>query len=102
MKLHTFDSKLFVTHSHDFTILGPCRDLKAVRQRCALDCKRVVSNDRIGAGQVFENANARVRDGRGFAVHDFLRANDVAAKGCTYALMAEAYTQYWQLASEML
>ena len=63
MKLHALNRKRFVTHAHDFTIVGPCRDFKAVRQRGALDRERVITNDRIRAGQILEYANARVGDG---------------------------------------
>ena len=101
VKLHAFNVQTGVFDTHDFAVIGPGRDLQAGRASGALDRQRVVAVDRELPRQAFKHALLRGADDRGLAVHELLRANDVAAKCRANRLMAQADTQNRQLASRI-
>src|SRR5690606_34332200 len=73
----------------------------AVGQGAAIYRKRVVARDGVRRGQARKYIAAGVRDGGGLPVHDGAGPYDVATVGGAYGLMAQANTQYRQLAAKM-
>ncbi|MNN56461.1 hypothetical protein D3C81_1713950 [compost metagenome] len=102
VELHTLDVKVLVAYAHDFAVIGPCGDFQAIRQRCALDCQRVITDHCIWRWQILEHADAGMRDLRSLAVHDLLRTHHLAAECRAYCLMSEADAEDRQLACKLL
>jgi len=94
MKLHTFDWKMLVAHTHDFAIIGPGGDFQALRQTCAFDHQRVIARGLERTWQIAKNSLLCVLDVRSLAVHQSLGVHDPAAKGLADALVAEAHAEY--------
>ncbi len=91
MELDAPDGELFVAEAHDFAFgFGFGGDLEGVGQRVAFDEERVVAGGGEGVGHAFEEVAAIVVDGRGFAVHEAVGADDVAAEDVAHTLVAEA------------
>src|SRR5262245_64007385 len=80
VELNTLDWHLAVSESHDFAVFGPRGDLEVAGQGLPLDRERVVAGCRERRRQPPEDALPRVMDRRGFAVHQRLRVNDLAAE----------------------
>ena len=102
MKLHPLHRQRFMPHTHDFTILRPCGDGEHFGVRRLFNRQRVVAIDRELRRQIGEHTFLRGLDNAGFAVHQLLRANDVAAECRTYGLVTEAYPEDRQLAGKVL
>ena len=102
VKLHALDIVFPVAHAHDFAVVRPRRHFQAGRQRGAFDRQRVVADHCEGAGDVLEDAHARMRDEGSLAMHDLLGADDFTAKCFADGLVAKADAQYRLLAGEVL
>lgn len=102
MELYAFDGVVFVAHAHDFLVFCPRGDFKTVGQAGAFDDEAVVAGAGYGIGQAYEDALVVVKNGGGFAVHQGLGADDVAAEGFANALVAKAYAEYGQFARKVL
>jgi hypothetical protein len=102
VELHALDRQLLVAHAHDLAVLGPGSDLQHLGAARALDGQRVVAVHRELRGQPSEHALLRGGDDAGLAVHELLRANDLAAKGRTNALVPQTHAQDGQLAGKVL
>ncbi len=91
MELDAPDGVLFVAEAHDLAFgFGFGGDLEGVGQRVAFDEERVVAGGGEGIGHAFEKVAAIVIDGRGFAVHEAVGADDFAAEDVAHTLVAEA------------
>src|SRR5690606_3620943 len=80
VELHALDAQLAMAQAHDLAVVGPRGDLEAVGQRLALDRQRVVADRGERVGQPAKDADPRVVDRRGLAVHHLLRAHHLAAE----------------------
>ena len=79
MELDAVDGMRFVLEAHDLAFFGPGGDVEAIGQRLALHDQRVVAGRLEGVGYASKDAFAGVVDGRGFAVHQAIGADDLAA-----------------------
>ena len=107
VKLHAFNIKLAVTQPHDrllgaAVVLGPGSDPEAIRQRVCVDHETVITGSSEWAGQIFEHAFTRMINGAGFAVHHFLRADNLTPKNGANALLSQTNTKYRHFAGEVL
>ena len=90
-----------MAHTHDFAVVGPGRHLKFRRARRALDGQRMVAIHGEPFRQPGEYARSRSVNDRGLAMHQSLRAYDLAAQRSANALVPETNAQDRQLADEM-
>src|SRR5512136_336640 len=81
VKLHALEGIVAVAKPHDFAFFRFCAHLEEGRERIPLHEQRVVSPRRERVGQALEDGPAVVEDGRGLAVHESLRADDLGAEG---------------------
>jgi hypothetical protein len=102
VELHAFNRQRLVAHAHDFAVLRPGRHFQHLGAGGALDGQRVVAVDRELFRQPGKHALLRGGDDAGLAVHQLLRADDVAAKRRANALVAQAHAQDGQLAGKVL
>lgn len=75
---------------HDFLIGRPGADAQAGWYRFALDDQRVVTRRFEGITKSTKNAGTMVVDFTDLSMHQFFRSNNLAAKGFTDRLVAEA------------
>ena len=99
MELHALDGQAAMTQAHDdgAASLAGAVGFRSARGDGEFSGKRIFRDDEgvvAGAGersgQAGEDALAVVRDGAGFAVHEVLGADDLAAEGLADGLVAEA------------
>ena len=102
MELHTLDTEFAMAQAHDDAVGGFGGDFQVARKRFAVDDERMVARGGKWFWEIFENPAAIVLDFAGFAVHQFLRADDPAAEGRADSLMAQAHSENWNLAGKAL
>ena len=91
VELDAPDGVLFVADAHDFAFgFGFGGDLEGVGHGVAFDEERMIAGGVEGVGHAGEEVVAVVVDGRGFAVHEAVGADDFAAEDVAHALVAEA------------
>ena len=88
MELHTLDQLFFVTQAHDGAVFQPSGDFKALRQGFFFDDQGMITGGKEGRGQATEHAFAVVMDMAHLAMHDFMAADNHAAKCLANGLMA--------------
>jgi len=93
VELDAVDWGFLLGDAHDFAFFGPSGDFEAIGQGLAFDDERVISGGLEGTGFVGEDALALVEDGRGFAVHWTIRADDSAAIDLADGSVAEAHSE---------
>ena len=93
MELDAVDGMLFVAQTHDLVFGGPGGDFQTIRQGLAFDDEGVVAGGLERAGESGEDAAVVVEDRRGFAVHEAIGTDNIAAVNLTNRLMAEADTE---------
>lgn len=99
MELDTFYGQSAVTQAHDdVACFVACAggDLQLIGQTLCADDERVVACAGDFVRYTLEDRLAIVFDKAGLAVHQFWRADDVAAEGCADGLVAEANAQNWR------
>ena len=98
VELHALDGQRAMAQAHDdggssfagAVDLGSAGgDGERVRKRIFGDDERVIAGAGERRGQRFEDALAVVGDGAGFAVHELMGTNDLAAEGFADGLVAE-------------
>ena len=106
VKLNTFHAHRMgqarVAHTHDFAIGRPCRDRQFLGATRAFNGQGVITVHGELGRQAREYTFARSLNQAGFSVHQLLGPNDLSAKRCAYALVAQAHAQDRQLSHEML
>src|SRR5215813_4629044 len=90
MKLDAFNRQRLVAQAHDLAVDGPRGDIETIRQRRSLDRERVVARGLERRRQAAEYTGTGVRDRRRLAVHQCLRADDLAAESLSERLMTQA------------
>ncbi len=101
MELDAENRQFPVRETHDLTFLGPGRDFQASRQGVPLHDEGMVPRCLKWAGQSGENIFPIVVDRRGLAVHETVRADDIAAVHLSDALVSEADAKDRDFAAEM-
>jgi hypothetical protein len=89
VELDAVDGVLAVTEAHDFFFGGFGGDFEDIRDGVATHDEGMVAGCIEWRGETGEDSFAIVQDGRGFAVHEPLRAHDGPAKDIADALMAQ-------------
>jgi hypothetical protein len=97
MKLHTFYRPGFMAYAHYFASFSPRGYFQGIREAFPLNDKRMIAGGGKRVRQPTKYARTRVKNGRGFTMHDLFRMDDLAAESLTYTLMAEANAQYGNL-----
>src|SRR5215831_10123111 len=93
MKLHAVDRPLAMAHAHDGAVVRPRADFERVRNRIR-DNEGVVTAGDEWLGDAAENAAAVVFHAGHLAMHQYRRADDVAAEGVTDRLVSEADAEH--------
>ena len=102
MELDTVDGEGFVLQAHDFAFGGFRGDFQDVGQGFAFDDEGVIARGLEGRGEIFEDASARVENGRGFAVHEAVGPDHVASVDFADALVTETDAEDRNASSESL
>src|SRR5882672_10518280 len=102
MELHTFDRQRLVAQTHDLAVGRPGSDFQTSRQRFALDRQRVIAGRGKWRGQVGKDADTLVFDRRGLAMHQLVRAHDLAAEDLANRLVPKADAEYRRAGGETL
>ena len=79
MELNTEYRELFVAQRHNFTLIGEGGDRQTIGQCIFFDDQAVITSRLKGAGNIGKQQVIVVVDQTGFAMHQALRADDVAA-----------------------
>src|SRR5271156_1822516 len=93
MKLHAFDRVLFVAQSHDFVFRGAGADFERRRDGRRIHQQRMIAHRIERARNTREDRLAVVNYRRSLAVHQAIRAHDLAAERLADTLQAEAHAE---------
>ena len=90
MELNPPNGEVFVSDSHDFSLVRMSGDGKAIGQRRGFHDKRMIAGCDERGGKIFEQLRPIVPDGGSLAMHQFGRPDDFPPEGLTNALVSEA------------
>src|SRR6195256_3372902 len=98
MELHTLNREILMSQAHDDAgsvfVRSPCADFQIAWQIRLGDDQRMVARRGHRRRQAAKNGLAIVLDLTGFAVHQVLRANHLAAEGCANRLVSQADSEH--------
>src|SRR5271156_3218951 len=102
VELHAFHSQFAMTQTHDRAVAGLRGYFERARERFALHDQRMVARGNEFLRQTAEYRFAVVLNFTRLAVHDFLRANHIAAERRSNGLMSQTNAEDGNFSSEAL
>jgi len=93
VELNPVDLMLFMGNAHDRPIVSSRGDFEAIGQAFRLNRQRMIAGRVKTVGNALKNAFAGVRNAADLAMHDGVRAHNLAAKCLANGLVTEAHAE---------